>query len=345
MEKEALLILLLALFIIGCAKEIEKPVEEKREEQNQQIANPASVYCEEQGGTLRIETEEAGQYGICTLADGTECEEWAYYRGECPEEEAVDSEEIKETKTEDTVKPEKDPSLVAHWTFDEDAKDLANDNNGIIKGSAEIKSGKIGNALYFDGIDDYVDFSKETVNELGSLSKGTIAFWFNFQSILDKQTVMPIFYIGVNEKDPDNIFIIEVGHFNEQSFDVVPVPDPSNKKLYVTWIKDNKDPFLCYDSNANLEENKWHHFAVVVSENGNTGYLNGVEMANRHYNFGNSKDQSFLDYIQGEEKFMLGYGRSSYMLSPDFVYFKGALDDFRVYDKALTAEEVNGLVE
>jgi len=47
-----------------------------------QIANPASVYCEEQGGILRIEENEAGQYGICVL-DGIECEEWEFYRGEC----------------------------------------------------------------------------------------------------------------------------------------------------------------------------------------------------------------------------------------------------------------------
>ncbi|MFA4855374.1 MAG: DUF333 domain-containing protein [archaeon] len=51
---------------------------------NTELPNPASVYCEEQGGSLRIEDTEAGQVGICTLAGGTECEEWAYYRGECP---------------------------------------------------------------------------------------------------------------------------------------------------------------------------------------------------------------------------------------------------------------------
>lgn len=51
---------------------------------NTQIANPASVYCEEQGGTLSIVDDEAGQRGICTLADGTVCDEWAYFRNECP---------------------------------------------------------------------------------------------------------------------------------------------------------------------------------------------------------------------------------------------------------------------
>lgn len=52
-------------------------------EKQSQLANPASVYCEEQGGELEIrEDEQGGQYGVCTFPEG-ECEEWAFYRGEC----------------------------------------------------------------------------------------------------------------------------------------------------------------------------------------------------------------------------------------------------------------------
>lgn len=48
------------------------------------LPNPASVYCEENGGTLEIrEDQTGGQVGYCLFEDGTECEEWAYYRGEC----------------------------------------------------------------------------------------------------------------------------------------------------------------------------------------------------------------------------------------------------------------------
>jgi putative hemolysin len=50
-----------------------------------QLANPASVYCREHGGVSTIETASDGsQGGTCTLADGTKCDEWAYFRGECP---------------------------------------------------------------------------------------------------------------------------------------------------------------------------------------------------------------------------------------------------------------------
>ncbi|GAB4480077.1 MAG: hypothetical protein Kow00124_26420 [Anaerolineae bacterium] len=48
------------------------------------MPNPASVYCEEQGGTLEIRTDASGgQYGVCIFEDGSECDEWAFYRGEC----------------------------------------------------------------------------------------------------------------------------------------------------------------------------------------------------------------------------------------------------------------------
>lgn len=48
-----------------------------------QLANPASVNCIEKGGTLEILDSAQGQYGICTI-NGTQCEEWALFRGECP---------------------------------------------------------------------------------------------------------------------------------------------------------------------------------------------------------------------------------------------------------------------
>jgi putative hemolysin len=49
-----------------------------------QIANPASVFCEEKGGKVEIRTAADGsQQGFCLFTDGTECDEWAYYRAEC----------------------------------------------------------------------------------------------------------------------------------------------------------------------------------------------------------------------------------------------------------------------
>jgi putative hemolysin len=57
-------------------------IENKSGEQTS-LANPASVYCKSSGYVLQIRTSGSGQYGICVFPDGNECEEWAFYRGEC----------------------------------------------------------------------------------------------------------------------------------------------------------------------------------------------------------------------------------------------------------------------
>jgi putative hemolysin len=48
------------------------------------MPNPASVYCEQNGNKLEIRTANDGsQSGVCIFPDGSTCDEWAYYRGEC----------------------------------------------------------------------------------------------------------------------------------------------------------------------------------------------------------------------------------------------------------------------
>ena len=48
------------------------------------MANPASVYCLKQGGTLEMREETGGTVGYCKLPDGTVVEEWAYFRANNP---------------------------------------------------------------------------------------------------------------------------------------------------------------------------------------------------------------------------------------------------------------------
>ena len=47
------------------------------------MPNPAAVHCEEQGGKLEIRTEAEGEAGYCLFDDGSECDEWAFFRGDC----------------------------------------------------------------------------------------------------------------------------------------------------------------------------------------------------------------------------------------------------------------------
>jgi putative hemolysin len=61
-------------------KEITAPVDMTLRRQVAGLANPASINCTQQGGTLEIRHDAKGDYGICRFADGRQCEEWALFR-------------------------------------------------------------------------------------------------------------------------------------------------------------------------------------------------------------------------------------------------------------------------
>lgn len=76
-HKITLTLLIAAVSVLGAACEPDSS-------DNAGLANPASVYCEEQGYELEIVTDEDGnQSGICIFPDGSSCDEWAFFRGEC----------------------------------------------------------------------------------------------------------------------------------------------------------------------------------------------------------------------------------------------------------------------
>jgi len=91
--KTLTLILTLALLLLtSCAapqtqptptlSEVEGPIPTDTPQAN--LPNPASVYCEQQGNKLEIRTAADGsQSGVCIFPDGSECDEWAFFRGEC----------------------------------------------------------------------------------------------------------------------------------------------------------------------------------------------------------------------------------------------------------------------
>ena len=76
-----LMALLLALFLLSaCALQPLQAPQEKPVD----MANPAAVFCEDEGYTYEIRTADDGsQTGVCVFDDGTECDGWAFFRGEC----------------------------------------------------------------------------------------------------------------------------------------------------------------------------------------------------------------------------------------------------------------------
>ena len=79
-------IFLVFLLVAGCTQQV-TPVPVTQTSGTPQgtpgMANPASVSCVQSGGTLQINKDASGnEYGMCTFANGTSCEEWALFRGE-----------------------------------------------------------------------------------------------------------------------------------------------------------------------------------------------------------------------------------------------------------------------
>ena len=48
------------------------------------MANPASAACTRAGATLTFVQSDKGEQGMCTLPSGVVCDEWEFFRGECP---------------------------------------------------------------------------------------------------------------------------------------------------------------------------------------------------------------------------------------------------------------------
>lgn len=88
------LILIIAIvarqFLNQPQKEVIEPKKGVVEEPTTTIANPASVNCEKKGGSLEIRKDKEGnEVGFCLFDDGSECEEWAFFRNECQKGEKI----------------------------------------------------------------------------------------------------------------------------------------------------------------------------------------------------------------------------------------------------------------
>ncbi|MEM7298309.1 MAG: DUF333 domain-containing protein [Pseudomonadota bacterium] len=50
---------------------------------NYSRANPASVHCKKYGGQLELRQTNNGVQGICHFSDGSQCDEWAFFKRQC----------------------------------------------------------------------------------------------------------------------------------------------------------------------------------------------------------------------------------------------------------------------
>jgi putative hemolysin len=63
-----------------------------------EIPNPATVFCKENSGTSEMRQAADGSIaGFCLFSDGSECDEWTYFRGECKVGDSLKTNEVVET--------------------------------------------------------------------------------------------------------------------------------------------------------------------------------------------------------------------------------------------------------
>jgi len=213
-------------------------------------------------------------------------------------------------------------NLVGHWTFDEGAGTTAADssamkNNGTITGGAQWVAGQVGGALSFDGVDDYVAVPP--------------AAW----STIENQVTVAFWAYGDPAAQPQANFIF--GAFQDPAVGASRVasshcPWSSGSVFFDTG---GTAPASGYDriSKAALPveyEGSWQHW--TFTKNVDTGeqsiYLDGMLW---HSATGMTRPKT------GVTAFTIGCHPA---LSN---YYVGMVDDFRLYGRALSPEEIAGL--
>jgi hypothetical protein len=207
-----------------------------------------------------------------------------------------------------------DPNLVGWWKFDETAGSIAADSSGhtrdgTLKGDLTFDKGsapgKAGKALRFDAKDAIVEV--KNYKGIAGTRPRTVAAWIKTASARGE-------IVSWGKEDFGQMFTF--GYIRGR----VGVT-PHGGYLYM---------------NAETHDDKWRHVAVVVQK---------AELPNLHDDvklyldgtLAEIHDIGLLDLwpIQTGQELNVRIGRG----------FKGLMDDLRIYDRALSDEEVNALFQ
>jgi hypothetical protein len=212
-------------------------------------------------------------------------------------------------------------SGVSRWTFDNDdtnsgtAIDVWGRNDGTINGATTGVSGAnvtytTNEAYSFDGTDDYIDASVS----LDSTSNGvSVAVWHK-----------PDFDTTAFS-NPHQVFRNKSGSSNNWGI----LYDSSSNALTTNWSNSS----VAYSPSTNYQ-NTWTHLAYTVDSSNSpniTLYIDGSSVNSGTFGSGVTVNHSNADFEIGRR------------IDNNGAHFSGDMDDFRVYDKALTSTEVSNL--
>ena len=204
-------------------------------------------------------------------------------------------------------------SLIACFTFDEKEGNLAKDSSGhgldgVLKGDPRRISGRVGGSLFFDGNDDFIDCgSKPAFDITDSI---TIAAWIR-ASTFDREW-MPIITKG------DNAWRFQ-RHIDSNSLEF----NVGNYRLV---------PNLVALGRIRIDDEHWHHVAGTYDGRTINLYVDGV--------LETSHPVSLLDEM-GRNDSRVYIGANAELTGRKW---HGAIDDVRIYDYALSQEEIKNLI-
>ena len=214
--------------------------------------------------------------------------------------------------TEGIVENDIRNGLVGQWGFDEATGTLTYDSTGN-KNSGTLTNNptratstcKIGNCISFDGVDDYISSSQAISFGVGSFSVG---LWM-------KATGTSAYNAIFDEGSPVNSGISGYQLFLSGGYLRYNMSDGIGH-----WQE------LVVGGSPDLRDNKWHHVVWTYDASNSRFYLDSVLLDTDPWNYGT------------------GNSAAQFLIAKSWVpTFNGIFDDVRVYNRALSADEVKQL--
>jgi hypothetical protein len=217
-----------------------------------------------------------------------------------------------------------DPSLVGYWTLDEGAGLTSydysgNGNDGVLVNGPTWTTGQINQALGFDGVDDYVSIPVMNNEEI------SIAAWFYKNS---NDTTMADAIFGAWRWDSDvqlwEGFDLRFYRYNPDKLQFILVTEngSANKTVKVTQL------------DLGYSVGRWFHAVGTYSKT--TGkqklYVDGQLVETKTHPVGNT-----IAPLTSYSDMRIGHSRASRG------FFDGAIDEVRIYNRALSDSEILGL--
>jgi len=202
--------------------------------------------------------------------------------------------------------------LLGLWKFDESSGLRAGDssgngNDGVLHGNAMwTENGKIGGAIELDGDGDYVEVTNESNFDI--TKQMTAAVWVKINKF-DKP------FESIVSKGTNKGWLISRSH----------------SKPTVEFVCNGLRPLPYVVGKTPIDDGKWHHLAGVYDGSKLRLYIDGKLDASRKAR-GSIVTNDYNVYI----------GDSSQQPGR---YFNGLIDDVRIYNYALTADEVAKLAQ